>query len=134
MVGPFGPQKETEIVEVLTPHRTGTVQFIKLIPGNKTLVVEAKIDGYTSHLRGSRNLDMIAGGDFDGDGDYEVLVPSFPVLDRLAAIRHTTKGAIKAWEVPLGGNLTSNIATASLADGTLAVAAGTQAGMIKVWQ
>ncbi|CAD7700980.1 unnamed protein product [Ostreobium quekettii] len=137
-VGPFGPRGEIEVVDVLTPHLTGTVEFFQLDKEKKELVLVAEKSGYTSHVIDTRNLDLIAGGDFDGDGNLEVLLPDIDTREHLAAVRHIDGGAIEAWRVPLGAPLASNIATVSLSDSkqrvTLVVAAGNSDGIIKIWQ
>ena len=42
------------------------VEFFQL--ENNELRIVAQVPGYTSHIIGSRNLDMALAGDFDGDG------------------------------------------------------------------
>ncbi|MDH3944940.1 MAG: hypothetical protein OEV06_12670, partial [Anaerolineae bacterium] len=71
---PFGPNGEIEIVNVLTPHIGGVVEFLRWEA--ETLVRVADISGFSSHLIGSRNLDMAAAVDFDGDGKIELIVPT----------------------------------------------------------
>ena len=97
-VAPFGPQGETELAAVLTPHIGGVAEFYRL-EGN-TLRLTASLPGYASHRYGSRNPDMAVAGDFDGDGRVELLVPDRS-MSRLAAIRRTTAGAEEAYSVPL---------------------------------
>jgi len=70
----------------------------------KTLRVVARLGGYTAHSMGSRNPDMAAAGDFDGDGRVEILLPN-QTLTQLGAIRHTAGGAEVAWSVQLGWRL-----------------------------
>ena len=70
--GPFGPNGEMELVDVLTPHLGRVVEFFRL--DSDELKVVAQLEGYTSHVLGSYNLDQAAGGDFDGDGLLEVLL------------------------------------------------------------
>ena len=61
--GPFGPNGELELVDVLTPHIGGPTEFYQW--KNNELVVVTSASGYTSHVIGSRNLDMTAAGQFD---------------------------------------------------------------------
>ncbi|MEC9280196.1 MAG: hypothetical protein VX947_04835, partial [Chloroflexota bacterium] len=89
-VAPFGPSGEVEIVDVLTPHIGGIVEFYRL--ENDILKVVVKIPGFRSHKIGSRNLDMAVAGDFDGDGRVELLVPN-QTLDEIGGIRRTLDGA-----------------------------------------
>ena len=81
---------EVEIVYVLTPHIGGIVEFYRL--ENDILKVVVKIPGFSSHKIGSRNLDMAVAGDFGGDGQVELLVPS-QTLDEIGGIRRTLDGA-----------------------------------------
>lgn len=129
-VAPFGPDGETELVDVLTPHIGGVVEFYRL-EGDELKVV-AQIGGYTSHIIGSRNLDMAAAGDFDGDGKVELLLPE-QSLTKLGGIRHTRSGAEVAWTVDVGGKVSTNIAGATLSDGGMAVGIGRSDGILRVW-
>ena len=129
-VAPFGPGGELELVDVLTPHLGGIVEFYRL--EGKTLRVVAQVRGYTSHVIGSRNLDMAAAGDFDGDGRLEVLLPN-QKLTELGAIRRTATGAEIAWSVPLGGRLRTNLAAITLPNGTLAIGAGREDKVLRIW-
>ncbi|HSR56245.1 MAG TPA: hypothetical protein VLN73_08380, partial [Alphaproteobacteria bacterium] len=129
-VAPFGPGGEMELAEVLTPHLGGEVQFVRW--DGKRLVRIAGISGLTSHVNGSRNLDMAAAGDFDADGSVELLVPSQD-LGRLAAIRRTSRGVERAWELKLPATLSSNLAGVTLAGGRMVVAAGLSDGTLRVY-
>jgi hypothetical protein len=128
--GAFGPNGEMELVEVLTPHIGGVVRFYQFI--GDTLQVVATQGGYTSHVIGSRNLDMAVAGDFNGDGQPEIVMPS-QNLTSIAGIQHSADGARVVWELPLDGQLSSNLAAIRLADGRLALALGTEDGRLRVW-
>ena len=130
-VAPLGPAGELELVDVLTPHIGGVVEFYRLT-GDRLEVV-AKIKGYTSHVIGSRNLDMGVAGDFDGDGQPEVLVFN---LDRTAliSVRHVASGFKDVRSVYAGGRVSTNIATVGLADGRLVVGVGQEDGpALRIW-
>lgn len=129
-VGPFGPQGQTELVDVLTPHIGGVVEFYRL--SGAELQIMAKVPGYTSHVIGSRNLDMALAGDLDGDGRFELLLPS-QGRDRLGAIRRTDEGAEVAWSVQLDGIVSSNLAAAHMPDGSLVVGVGREDGVLRMW-
>lgn len=129
-VAPFGPNAELELVSVFTPHIGGIVEFFQ-INGEKLDVV-AQVEGYTSHVVGSRNLDMALAADLDADGQVELLLPN-QGLSTLAAIRRTADGAEVAWELALGDFLSSNLASARFEDGTLAIGAGLQSGLLRLW-
>jgi hypothetical protein len=129
-VAPFGPNGETELVDVLTPHIGGIVEFYQLV--GDQLEIVAQVPGYTSHRIGSRNLDMALAGDIDGDGSVEVLLPNQERTE-LGAIRRTATGAEVAWTVPVGGRVVTNLAAVSLADGGLGVGLGREDGVLRVW-
>ena len=128
--GPFGPEGEMELVDVLTPHLEPVVEFFRM-EGNELKRV-AQLEGYTSHVLGSRNLDQAAGGDFDGDGRREVLLMT-PDRTELAAVQHTAAGAKMIWSVPAGGKITTNLGTAVLRNGKIAVGVGTDAQTLRLW-
>ena len=88
-VAPLGPSGKVGIVDVLTPHIGGIVEFYRL--QNDILKVVVKIPGFSSHKIGSRNLDMAVAGDFDGDARMELLVPN-QTLDEIGGIRLTLWG------------------------------------------
>ncbi len=97
-----------------------------------TLSITAHLNGYTSHLIGSSNLDMGVAGDFDGDGQIELLLPN-QARTELGGVRHTEAGAVAAWRVPLGGRMTTNLATVTLDDGTLMVGVGQDNQVLRIW-
>jgi hypothetical protein len=128
--GPFGPDGETELVDVLTPHIGGVVEFYQLIGDD--LVIVASVRGFTSHVIGTRNLDMAVAGDFDGDGHFELLLPD-QSRNELGGIRRTDNGAEVAWRVPVGGRVVTNLAAVELNDGRLSVGVGRQDGTLRIW-
>lgn len=130
VAAPFGPKGEVELADVLTPHIGGVVEFFRL--EGPILNLAAQVRGFSSHARGSRNLDMALAGDVDGDGRVELLLPSQERTE-LGAIRRTADGAEVAWIVPLGGRISTNLAAATLSDGSLAVGAGRSDGVLRLW-
>jgi len=129
-VAPFGPHGELEFVDVLTPHISGVVEFYRLL-GNR-LEILAQQPGFTSHVIGTRNLDMALAGDFDGDGQVEVLLPSQDRLE-LGVISHTLDGAQVAWSLPVGGIVSTNLTAVSFPGGSIAVGVGREDGVLRVW-
>ncbi len=132
-VAPFGPGGEMELAAVKTPHIGGIAEFYRL-EGSELRIV-ARIEGVTSHVLGSRNLDMAAAGDFDGDGRTELLLQGRS-LTSLLAVRRTDNGAEIAWSVPVGGRVSTNLAAATLPDGRTAVGIGREdetGGTLRVW-
>lgn len=131
-VAPFGPNGETELVDVRTPHIGGIIEFFRLV--DDRLEIVARLRGYTSHVIRSRNLDMAASGDFDGDGQIELLLPN-QALTELGAIRRNSseEGVEVAWTLPIGGRLSTNIGVVPLADEGIAVAVGRDDGTLRLW-
>jgi hypothetical protein len=129
-VAPFGPNGEWELVDVLTPHIGGVVEFFQW-QGDQLEKV-AQVSGYTSHVIGTRNLDMAIAGDFDANGQVELLIPN-QGLTELGAIRRTMQGAEIPWALPAGGKISTNIGAVSLADGGIAVAVGRSDGHLRIW-
>lgn len=129
-IAPFGPNGEWEIADVLTPHIGGVVEFFSW-QANELRVV-AQLPGYTSHVIGSRNLDLGLAADVNADGRVELLLPT-QRLDHLAAIQRSESGAKLLWELSLPGSLSSNIASARFANGTLAIGVGLDAEILRVW-
>ena len=130
--GPFGPNGEVEIAAIRTPHIGGVVEFYAIDEDDSELKIAATQPGYSSHEIYSRNLDTARAGDLDGDGAFELLVPSQDSTE-LGAIRHGEGGAEVAWTLPVDGVLTTNLATAAAPDGQVAVAAGREGGFLRIW-
>jgi hypothetical protein len=129
-VAPFGPRKEIELVGVLTPHIGGVVEFYRLI--NDELTIVAQIEGFTSHVIGSRNLDMAAAGDFDEDGVVELLVPN-QALNTLGAIQRSLRGADIDWTLPIEGRIVTNLAAVTLSDSHILVGVGRDDSILRIW-
>ena len=129
-VAPFGPDGRPELAVVRKPHVDRTLEFYRLDDGD--LTVTATHEGYASHTYGSRILDGGLAADLDGDGRWELLVPTTG-RRTLAAVRRTGRGAERAWSLPLGGDLVTNVAGIAVGDDRLAVGAGTADG-VRIWQ
>lgn len=127
--GAFGANGEMQLVDVLTPHIGGVTRFYEF--DGTGLSVVSQTGGYTSHSIHSRNLDMAVAGDFDGDGQLEIVLPSQD-RTRIAGITNTENGAQVVWELPLGGTLASNLAAVNTSNG-LALAAGRADGVVRIW-
>jgi hypothetical protein len=130
--GPFGPNGEVELAVTRTPHTDPVTEFYRpnLQRGELTLAASGR--GYLSHTLYSRNLDAVRAGDLDGDGRWELLLPG-PGYDELIAIRHARTGVETAWTLPIGGNLSTNIASATGVSGKTSVAVGRTDGVLRVW-
>jgi len=128
-VAPFGPNGEMELVDVLTPHIGGVVEFFQWQGGQLEIV--AQVSGYSSHRIGSRNLDMAVAGDFDGDGQVELLVP-YQNYSELGGIRRTETGAEVVYNIPAGGIISTNIGAVQLLNGKIAVGVGSE-NKLRIW-
>lgn len=129
-VAPFGPKGELELAVVRTPHIGGVVEFYRLFQGKLEIIAET--DGYSSHRIGSRNLEMVAAGDFDGDGKIEVLIPNNNFTE-LGGIRRTERGSQVAWHIPVNGRISTNLSALTLRNGKIAIGVGTEDGRLKLW-
>ena len=126
----LGPEGENELVVVRTPHIGGIVEYYQYSDGN--LTIAAEFTGITSHTIGSRNLDLAALGDFDGDGVNELLLTN-PDLTELVAVRRTPAGAEQAWRVAIGGVMSTNLSGVTLPNGKIALAVGRDDGVLTLW-
>jgi PAS domain-containing protein len=127
---PFASDGVEELAVVRTPHIGGVVEFYRR-RGNEMERV-AQLGGYTSHVIGTRNLDMALAGDFDGDGALEVLLPN-QELTHLGAVGRRADGARLIWQVEIGSRATTNLAAAALDDGRLLVGIGGDGQFLRVW-
>lgn len=128
--GPFAPDGSVELVAVRTPHLGGIVEFYARRGADLEIVAE--LPGYTSHVLGSRNLDMAVAADINGDRQAELLLPS---QDRtqLAAIGRVTDGAQVQWTAQVGAPVSTNLAALRLPDGQLALGVGRADGVLRLW-
>jgi hypothetical protein len=127
-VAPFGPDGETELAAVKTPHIGGTAEFYRARGGRLDLVAERR--GYSTHAIGSRNLDGAVAGDFDGDGRVELLLPDDPQRS-LAGLRRVDARVEDVWRLPLGGRSTTNLCAVPTGSG-IVVAVGV-GETLRVW-
>ena len=129
-VAAFGPEGQLELADVLTPHIGGVVEFYRLENGE--LKVMARVPRHTSHVLGSRNLDMAVAGDWDSDGRVELLIPT-QNRDELSGIRRIAGGAEVVWSLPVGGRISTNIGVVTDPDGGLSVAVGREDRVLRIW-
>ena len=130
-VGPTGPGGEVEIIAVRTPHIGGVVEAYRL-NGDRFERVAA-IEGYSSHVLGSPNLDMALLADTDADGQLEVIVPTQDMTE-LAIIERTADGFAEVVRLPLDGRLATNVAAAVDEQGRLSLAAATDDGRLRIFR
>ncbi|SFM46116.1 hypothetical protein [Methanolobus profundi] len=129
-VAAFGPDGETELVDVLTPHIGGIVEFYQW--EDDELKVVSGLSGYSSHLAGSRDLDMAIAGNFDEDEEIELLVP-LQSYRELAVLEHTDDGVTVVTNIELTDSLSTNIAAVNNGYGMTAIGVGTNDGMLSIW-
>jgi hypothetical protein len=124
------PGEPPEIVSVRTPHIGGVLEFFRLSGDGLELVATAQ--GVTSHVIGTRNLDLALSGDFDGDGVVEILLPDDNRHALVAVQRSETEAAID-WSLPMAGTLATNLAATTDDQGRISVAAGLENGKLWIW-
>ncbi len=128
-VAPFAPDGTVELATVTKPHVERELRFLRW-RGNRLETV-ATASPWVSHtLSDARNTDRVRAGDFDDDGRTELLVPSVDGR-RFGALRRTTDGVAVAWDLPLEGRLSTNLATVEREG--VSVAAGRDDGVFRVW-
>ena len=130
-VGPTGPDGELEVIVVRTPHIGGVVEAYQLDGARFERV--AAIEGYSSHVIGSANLDMALLADTDADGQLETVVPT-QTMTELAVVERTDDGFAEVMRLPLEGRLASNVAAAVSRDGRLSLAVATDAGRLRIFR
>jgi hypothetical protein len=71
--GDFTGRGEIEIAAVVTPHIAGSLLVYEMV--GRRIVEQARIDGYTNHIKGSRELDLSRIADVNGDGVPDIALP-----------------------------------------------------------
>lgn len=123
------PNGALEIVDVRTPHLDGVVEFFRVDGARLERV--ASTSGYTSHVIGSRNLDMGILVDADQDKLDEVVLPTRD-LGSLAVLDRVDDDVVELGRIELGGSLSTNIASQWLV-GQAWLAVGTRDGRLLVF-
>jgi hypothetical protein len=88
-VADFTGSGEAMVAAVIMPHVAGSLRLFRLARG--TLAEVARVGGVTNHIIGTRNLDLAAVADVDGDGAPDVVLPAF---DRRALVAVSFRGGI----------------------------------------
>ncbi len=127
----FGPSGEQELAVVRTPHIGGVTEFYQA--SNDALEIVATVDGYSSHVIGSRNLDGGLAGDFSGDGQPELVVPTAS-RSAIAGIHRSNQGASEAWRLSIGDRLSTNLAATRYRSNELVIGVGRADGVFRVWR
>jgi WD40 repeat protein len=128
--GPYGPDGEMEILDVMTPHIGGPLEFFRW--SGKYLKLFSTIGGFTSHVMGSGNLDMTVGGDFNGNNISEIIAPAFN-RSELGAIERNESGSIVVYRLGLSGRITTNLSSFRFSDGRISLAVGMDNNVMRIW-
>lgn len=119
--GIFSADGQPLLAEIRTPHIGGILTFWRY-NGSEALVKVTEMSGYTSHVIYSRNLDMAIGGDFDGDGIAEMVLPTQD-LTALGGINLNTENEMTIrWSLGLDGELISNLSVMNSPNGLILMA------------
>lgn len=129
-IGSVGPNGELEIVDVRTPHLGRTVEYFR-VNGDRLERVATQ-DGFTNHTIGSRNLDLGIMIDATGDGLLDVVLPTGD-QQMLGVLQRVDDGVDVVARLDLDGRLTTNVAAGTVDGDRLAVAVGTDAGLLRIW-
>ncbi|MDK1082212.1 MAG: hypothetical protein QGD88_12150 [Anaerolineae bacterium] len=128
LVAPFGNSQENLLAVVRTPHIGGVVEFYRLI-GDKLEIV-SEVSGISTHTIGSRNLYTALAGDFDSDGQIELLAPD-QAQKRLMLVGLEPEAQVM---FDLNAELSTNLAMLSLPDlDEVIIAAGLSNNILRVW-
>lgn len=130
-VAPFGVDGSLELAVMQVSSTAGMILFYQW--QEQVLQPVATISDYGFHILHSNNGDMGIAGDFDGNGQVELVVPAFDRLF-LAGIQRTTTGADVVWRVPTEGIISSNLAAVRLPNGQLGLAVGRADNSLRIWQ
>jgi hypothetical protein len=118
------------IIDVQTPHIGGIVQWFR-IDGDELVRVAAAAE-YSTHRIGRRNLDQGVIVDGDGDGVFDVVVPS-QNQQLLSALRLDGGEVTEVRSIPLGSRLATNLSAFTTPDGGASMAFGLEDGSVLIW-
>jgi hypothetical protein len=71
--GDFTGRGRSEIAAVITPHLAGSLRVYEI--QDRALIELARIDGFTNHINGTRELDLAEIADQNGDGIVDIKLP-----------------------------------------------------------
>ncbi|WP_291824033.1 hypothetical protein, partial [Bosea sp. (in: a-proteobacteria)] len=78
-VADFAGSGQAMLAAVVTPHLAGSLRLYRL--SGTALVEVSRIDGFTNHRLGERDLDLAQIGDLDEDGTPDIVIPSLSRQD-----------------------------------------------------
>ncbi|WP_100962779.1 hypothetical protein [Bosea sp. FBZP-16] len=97
-VADFAGSGQAMLAAVVTPHLAGSLRLYRL--SGTALVEVSRIDGFTNHRLGERDLDLAQIGDLDEDGTPDIVIPSLSRQD-LAAITFKGGRAVVLGKAPV---------------------------------
>ncbi|MEE8395549.1 MAG: VCBS repeat-containing protein, partial [bacterium] len=100
-----------EVAAVVTPHLAGLLTFYRR-RGNHLAAVHRSA-GFSNHAAGSRELNMAAMADFDGDGVVDIALPGL-ARETLRVVTLAGGSLTSLAEVPLGREISTAIIAADL--------------------
>ncbi len=103
-VAPFGPNAEPELALVKRPHIDQEVEFYQMRDEKITKV--AGLSGYTTHVIGSRNLNLFAVLEDHSESRFVLILPT-PDFQSVVAIARTEGGAEELWRKETGERIES---------------------------
>ena len=122
---------KTFLTDVLTPHIGGTLEFFEWDGAKLTLA--GSHFGVTSHRIGSRNLDWAIVGPI-GLRERFVMVQPNDARTHLVAVGMEDEAAVHHWNLPLSGEIRSNLSSANTPSGGVALGVGTSGNRLRIWQ
>ncbi|TYB33039.1 MAG: hypothetical protein FXF49_08405 [Flexistipes sinusarabici] len=123
--------ENTEIVNVVTPHIGGKLQFLRV--HNNSLIQTAEFTPVSSHRIGSKKLGMGLVADFNGDAVPEVIVPD-TAHKKLLVIKKSGTKVEKIHEIKLNSNLCTNITGYADNSGVKALAFASCNGLVYIYR
>ena len=131
---PFTVDGAYELVEIITPHIGGIVNFVRYNPETNMLETTASVRGYTSHVYGSRNVDMAIAGDYNDDGQPELVVTTQDG-SRLVGLQRGLDNIItEVWSINLSAQVITNFAGFRLSDERIGLVIGFDDDTIYRWR
>lgn len=97
-VADFTGSGQAMLAAVVTPHLAGSLRLYRL--SGAALVEVSRIDGFTNHRLGERDLDLARIGDINEDGTPEIVIPSLTRRE-LAAIGFKGGRAVVLGKTPV---------------------------------
>lgn len=124
-------EKPSQVISVLTPHIGGVIQTLEW--KDEALRLSGELSGFTSHVIGTRNLDLAAMGRFKGNNDLQLFIPT-QNRRNLGLIEFGESGPVAGTFLSIGGRIISNLATVKAHSGEMAVGLGRDDNSLVIWQ